>query len=236
MEAWQRRGGPARGSVEGRSVRVLVLGEPGCGKSSLVHFLEHREGAGARPLESTVGFRLVVLPVRGDGGGQGYVELLEVGGHDIPHAPRSLLYQNIDGVLLVHDVTVRASLASLKRWASEAAAAGTFTRRGGAPGGGYLWGLPVPTLVVGNKTDLLRGGSAAGAGREGATGALLASLAGLAGRLRGAGGRKRQKAAAGGGLLPQLETGVQGEVKTAARLGQGDLRLFDAFFKGLLLA
>ena len=68
---------------------------------------------------------------------------------------RRLFYDQINGVILVHDLSVPNSRTSIVKWASEVAAESTFA----APfpdevATSNIGGLPVPVLVVGNKLDL----------------------------------------------------------------------------------
>ena len=62
------------------------------------------------------------------------------------------------GVIFVHDFSQRKTKVSLQRWAAEIAARGTFS----VPMSTFTAaGIPVPFLVIGNKTDLVpkHGGS-----------------------------------------------------------------------------
>ncbi|KAL4573220.1 hypothetical protein LXL04_020019 [Taraxacum kok-saghyz] len=71
----------------------------------------------------------------------------------------------ISGVIFVHGLSQRRTKTSLKKWAAEIAATGTFSAplANGGPGG-----LPVPYLVVGNKADV-----AAQEGTRGSSGNLV---------------------------------------------------------------
>lgn len=55
------------------------------------------------------------------------------------------------GVVFVHDLSQRRTKTSLNKWAAEISATGTFSAPlpSGGPGG-----LPVPYIVIGNKTDI----------------------------------------------------------------------------------
>ena len=97
--------------------------------------------------------------------------------HRRPHeykGERSVFYDELDGVVLVHDLTFRGSAKKLERWAREIAATGTFApaastpQWNAAPGTPLAMppsssnvlhgfgGLPVPALVVANKADYTR--------------------------------------------------------------------------------
>lgn len=142
-------------------VRVLVVGDSGVGKTSLVHLIVKGFSI-ARPAQ-TIGCA-VSLKLISDGnsgssstGSSGdadrdfFVELWDVSGHDRYKDCRSLFYSQINGVIFVHDLSQRRTKSSLQKWAAEVAATGTFTAplRSGGPGG-----LPVPYLVIGNKADV----------------------------------------------------------------------------------
>ncbi|KAL6580671.1 sphingosine N-acyltransferase subunit lip1 [Orobanche minor] len=55
------------------------------------------------------------------------------------------------GVVFVHDFSQRRTKTSLRSWAVEIAANGTFSAPLGSGGPG---GLPVPYIVIGNKADI----------------------------------------------------------------------------------
>ena len=130
-------------------VRVAVVGDAGCGKSSLVRLI--KEGnkvgnlGGLRDVERTVGCRAEVKLVHypechatpgAEASGTEtasytsrphFVELWDVGGHDQYKNERSVYYSHVNGVILVHDLSFRSSAARLERWAREVAASATFS-------------------------------------------------------------------------------------------------------------
>ncbi|URD89752.1 GTP-binding protein [Musa troglodytarum] len=63
----------------------------------------------------------------------------------------SWLHSGCEGVIFVHDLSQRRTKTNLHKWAAEIAANGTFSAPLGSGGPG---GLPVPYLVIGNKTDI----------------------------------------------------------------------------------
>jgi hypothetical protein len=78
---------------------------------------------------------------------------------------RRLYYRQLNGVIMVHDLSDRASHAALGRWAAEVAAEGSFV----APwpddqAARNCGGLPVPVLLLANKADLGKEGAAGGGG------------------------------------------------------------------------
>jgi hypothetical protein len=83
-----------------------------------------------------------------------FVELWDVSGQPKYSQLRSVFLKQLNGVILVYDVTNKASLSRLQKWAAEVAHEGSFV----APLGDELaarnvGGLPVPVLVIGNKSD-----------------------------------------------------------------------------------
>lgn len=163
-------GGPPCGQV-----RVLVVGDSGVGKTSLVHLLV--KGSSITQPPQTVGCTVGVKhtaygnsgsssnSIKGDSERDFFIELWDVSGHDRYKECRSLFYSQINGVIFVHDLSQRRTKASLQKWAAEIAATGTFS----APlGSGGPCGLPVPFIVIGNKTDI-----AAKEGTRGSSGNLV---------------------------------------------------------------
>ena len=174
-------------------VRVAVVGDTGCGKSSLVRLMLEsgepgattsysttRRRGGSRLPDRTIGceaeVRVLHHPPPGASGDSTprphFVEIFDIGGHDEYKGERSVFYDALDGVVLVHDLSFRGSAKKLERWAREIAATGTFApaastpQWNAAPGTPLAMppsssnvlhgfgGLPVPALVVANKADL----------------------------------------------------------------------------------
>ena len=191
-------------------VRVAVVGDTGSGKTSWVHLIRANgphggsRGAGAasvRDQERTMGCKPEVTmvsfdEVRTTGGANPsrpyFVEMWDVGGHHEWKNLRGAFYANLDGVVLVHDLTRRRTLGRLARWAREIAARASFasaTPAGSetdardamvaAVGGKLLGdaldgcvvhgfcGLPVPALFVGNKADIVRDASSSNPREDG---------------------------------------------------------------------
>lgn len=179
-------------------VRVAVVGDTGSGKTSWVHLIRANgphggsRGAGAasvRDQERTMGCKPEVTmvsfdEVRTTGGANPsrpyFVEMWDVGGHHEWKNLRAAFYADLDGVVLVHDLTRRRTLGRLARWAREIAASASFASQTpagsetdardamvAAVGGKLLGdaldgcvvhgfcGLPVPALFVGNKADIV---------------------------------------------------------------------------------
>uniref|UniRef100_A0A0E0HC75 GTP-binding protein n=1 Tax=Oryza nivara TaxID=4536 RepID=A0A0E0HC75_ORYNI len=145
-------------------VRVLVVGDSGVGKSSLVHLIL-KGSAIARPPQ-TIGCAVDVKhitygspgsssnsinSIKGDAERNFFVELWDVSGHERYKECRSLFYSQINGVIFVYDLSQRKTKTNLNKWAVEVAESGTFSAPLGSGGPG---GLPVPYLVIANKVDI----------------------------------------------------------------------------------
>ncbi|KAI3874029.1 hypothetical protein MKX03_035398 [Papaver bracteatum] len=152
---------PCNDDLHCGQIRVLVVGDSGVGKTSLVHLIV--KGSRIRRTSPTVGCTVSVKHtsyggsgsssnnVRGDTERGFFVELWDVSGHERYKDCRSLFYSQINGVIFVHDLAQRSTKTNLQKWASDVAATGTFS----APlsSGGPL-GLLVPYIVIGNKADI----------------------------------------------------------------------------------
>ncbi|WCJ31757.1 Ras-related small GTP-binding family protein [Euphorbia peplus] len=163
-------GGPPSGQV-----RVLVVGDSGVGKTSLVHLIVKGSSV-TRPTQTigcTVGVKHITYgnsgssssSLKGDSERDFFVELWDVSGHERYKDCRSLFYSQINGVIFVHDLSQRRTKTSLQKWASEIAATGSFSAPLGSAGPG---GIPVPFIVIGNKADI-----AAKEGTRGSSGNLV---------------------------------------------------------------
>lgn len=145
------------------------------GKTSIVHLIMNNSAI-ARPSQ-TIGCSVSVKHVtcgspasssnsiKGDAERDFFVELWDISGHERYKDCRTLFYKQINGIILVHDLSQRKTKTNLHKWVSEIAAIGTFS----APlGSGGFNGLPVPYLVIGNKADI-----AAKEGTRGSSGNLV---------------------------------------------------------------
>ncbi|XP_057971168.1 small GTPase LIP1-like [Malania oleifera] len=169
-EAKEQSGGPPCGQV-----RVLVVGDSGVGKSSLVHLIVKGSSISRPPqtVGCTVGVKHTTYgnsgsssnSIKGDSERDFFVELWDVSGHERYKDCRSLFYSQINGVVFVHDLSQRRTKANLQKWAAEIATTGSFS----APlGSGGPSGLPVPFIVIRNKADI-----AAKEGTRGSSGNLV---------------------------------------------------------------
>ncbi|KAK7358909.1 hypothetical protein VNO77_00850 [Canavalia gladiata] len=171
----ERENKELNGGVLCGQVRVLVVGDSGVGKTSLVHLMVKGSPI-ARPTQ-TIGCTVDVKhttygnsgssssSLKGDSERDFFVELWDVSGHERYKDCRSLFYSQINGVIFVHDLSQRRTKTSLQKWAAEIAEAGTFSAPLGSGGPG---GLPVPYIIIGNKADV-----AAKEGTRGSSGNLV---------------------------------------------------------------
>ncbi len=152
--------------VPRETVRVLVVGDAGVGKTSLVHLL--CRGEVAKKVSYTVGAELDVA-VHALPGKAVFVEYVDVGGSSAFEHSRRVWFRGFDGIIGVYDAANTNSRNNLDLWFREAVSlAGVdvlpwraepeclvldlavhLDRR--------LAGRRVPVLVVANKRDLLRG-------------------------------------------------------------------------------
>ncbi|XP_020206863.1 small GTPase LIP1 [Cajanus cajan] len=171
----ERENKELNGGVLCGQVRVLVVGDSGVGKTSLVNLILKGSPI-ARPPQ-TIGCSVNVKhttygnsgssssSLKGDSERDFFVELWDVSGHERYKDCRSLFYSQINGIIFVHDLSQRRTKTSLQKWAAGIAETGTFSAPLGSAGPG---GLPVPYIVIGNKADI-----AAKEGTRGSSGNLV---------------------------------------------------------------
>eukprot|EP00112_Aurelia_sp_Birch-Aquarium-sp1_P000627 Seg1058.18 transcript_id=Seg1058.18/GoldUCD/mRNA.D3Y31 product="Rab-like protein 3" protein_id=Seg1058.18/GoldUCD/D3Y31 len=149
-------------------VRVAVIGDSGVGKTSLVHALAHGEVLSSVPW--TIGCSVEVLLYDYQQGTSSeksmYIELWDIGGSTSHKNSRSIFYNNINGVILVHDLSNKKSYQNLRKWFSELLNSGKQEFTGVSVkseshdyNGGIEYdveqfsGNTLPVLIVGTKLD-----------------------------------------------------------------------------------
>lgn len=146
-------------------VRILVLGDSGVGKSSLVHLMAR--GQPLAHITYTIGASVEVKLHEYREGTPSqktyWIELCDVGGSHSHRNSRQVFYNNFHGLILVHDLSNRKSQQNLEKWLREALARDTgngkqresnwddnvTTQRDEA-----AFDVNVPLLVIGTKQDL----------------------------------------------------------------------------------
>ncbi|XP_070771367.1 rab-like protein 3 isoform X3 [Enoplosus armatus] len=144
-------------------VKVLVLGDSGVGKSSLVHLLCQNQVLGNPSW--TVGCS---VDVRVQDYKEGtpeektyYIELWDVGGSvgsaSSVKSTRAVFYNSVNGIMLVHDLTNKKSSQNLYRWSLEAlnkdsSPTGVIVSNGDYDREQFAEN-PVPLLLIGTKFD-----------------------------------------------------------------------------------
>ncbi|KAJ3180850.1 Rab-like protein 3 [Gaertneriomyces sp. JEL0708] len=157
--------------------RILVVGDQGVGKTSLVHLLCQDEVL--KHPGKTVGCAVdVKIFINSHTSRSHFLEFIDVGACK-SRATRQLFYSNVQGIILVHDVTNRKSYNNLRKWVTDVLGSPTFrmpmspmnspksesvtplydvdVRVADSPSVASPTTAkpPVPILVVGTKSDLL---------------------------------------------------------------------------------
>lgn len=103
-------------------IKVLVLGDSGVGKSSLVHLICHGETTGNT--QWTIGCSIdIKLHQYKEGTAQQrtcYIELWDIGGSRSHAIARKIFYNSFHGIILVQDLTNIKSESNLKNWLGQA--------------------------------------------------------------------------------------------------------------------
>ncbi|XP_037791090.1 rab-like protein 3 isoform X1 [Penaeus monodon] len=148
-------------------VKILVVGDSGVGKSSLVHLICHGQALSNSSWTIGCSVEVRVHEYREGTPSQRpyFVELWDVGGSNSHKNARHVFYNPVHGIILVHDLTNRKSQLNLRRWLSE-----VLIKEGGGTKartplveefdaeqfGGFaqVYGVKkMPVFVVGTKQD-----------------------------------------------------------------------------------
>ncbi|ODM94347.1 Rab-like protein 3, partial [Orchesella cincta] len=154
-------------------VKIVVVGDSGVGKTSAVHLICYN-----KPLSSpswTVGVSLEVKLHDFKAGTPQqkpyFIELWDIGGSSSHRNSRSVFYNGVNGVILVHDLGNRKSEANLRKWLKEIFTSkekDSNTHHGGGGGaslymsGGddddfdpeqFVGSTQIPVFVIGTKQD-----------------------------------------------------------------------------------
>lgn len=95
----------------------------GCGKSSFVHLVANNEVLTSNSLSWTIGCQIEVKlhEYKEDTSYQKtyFIEFFDIGGSLSHKLARNVFYQQLNGIILVHDLTNRKSQDNLKSWLVE---------------------------------------------------------------------------------------------------------------------
>ncbi|ELT98421.1 hypothetical protein CAPTEDRAFT_224674 [Capitella teleta] len=139
-------------------VRVLVVGDSGVGKTSLVHLVCHNEPI--RNPNWTIGSSAEVKLHEYRAGTPAqktfFVELWDVGGWSAHQNSRSIFYTPTHGIILVHDSTNRKSQQNLRKWLAEVLNKDSNDKNEefDYDPEQYAGASTLPILVIGTKIDL----------------------------------------------------------------------------------
>jgi Rab-like protein 3 len=127
-------------NLDKTSAKILVLGDSGVGKSSLIHLICHSSVLSSA--QWTIGCSIDVKLHDNC-----FLEFWDIGGSRTHKIARSFLYQDYHGIMLVFDATNKKSRLNLDEWLAE------VTHRDCAS---------VPIITIGTKSDQISYGSYGG--------------------------------------------------------------------------
>eukprot|EP00756_Hemistasia_phaeocysticola_P001528 Hpha_TRINITY_DN11074_c0_g1::TRINITY_DN11074_c0_g1_i1::g.92668::m.92668/K07918/RAB32; Ras-related protein Rab-32 len=123
-------------------LKVLVVGEVGVGKTTLVHRFVHRKFSGS--LKPTIGVDFALKEAVRQGGEKVMVQVWDVAGQERVRQLTRVYYQGARGVVVVFDLTRRDTLRKALEWKKD------IDNKVLLPDES-----PVPCLLVGSKLDLV---------------------------------------------------------------------------------
>ncbi|XP_038202777.1 rab-like protein 3 isoform X1 [Arvicola amphibius] len=144
-------------------VKVLVLGDSGVGKSSLVHLLCHSQVLGnpSWTVGCSVDIRVHDYKEGTPEEKTYYIELWDIGGSvgsaSSVKSTRAVFYNSVNGIILVHDLTNKKSSQNLYRWSLEVLNRDLVPTGVLVTNGDYdreqFADNQIPLLVIGTKLD-----------------------------------------------------------------------------------
>lgn len=157
-------------------IKILVMGDSGVGKTCLVHLLCHNEPlvTGTWTIGASIDIKLHEYSEGTPAQRSQLLELWDIGGSRGHFIARQILYQNVYGIILVHDLTNSKSHVNLRKWLNEVICDRDLVREPRTTSAfslSALLGAPpsfddsdfdprtfaaknIPVLVVGTKADL----------------------------------------------------------------------------------
>ena len=159
-------------------VKILVVGDSGVGKTSLVHHICHDESI-SNPgwtIGCTVEVKLYDYKEGCPGMKTFFLEFWDVGGSASHQNSRAIFYNGVNGLILVHDITNKKSFTNLRRWLAEVLGNGRegngflSNKQSKTTSGGDSWfefsidmgeeydseqfvGNQIPVIIIGTKLD-----------------------------------------------------------------------------------
>lgn len=133
-------------NLDKASAKILVLGDSGVGKSSLIHLICH--GSVLSSAQWTIGCAIDVKLYE-----DYFLEFWDIGGSRSHKIARSFLYQDYHGIMLVFDATNKKSRDNLNAWLAE------VTQKANDKDLETFVNKNVPVIKIATKKDLLPHGS-----------------------------------------------------------------------------
>lgn len=102
-------------------VRIIVAGDSGVGKSSMVYLIANNEVLTSAPYTVGCSVEVKLHEYKEDTKQEKtfFIELFDIGGSLSHRNTRNVFYQQTNGIILVHDATNRKSHENLKSWLVE---------------------------------------------------------------------------------------------------------------------
>ncbi|CAH1795335.1 unnamed protein product [Owenia fusiformis] len=138
-------------------VRILVVGDSGVGKTSLVHLMVNNEPIGnpSWTIGGSVDVKLHDYKAGTPAEKTFFIELWDIGGSSSHSNSRFIFYNPVHGIILVHDLTNRKSHQNLNKWLSEVLNKDNKDNNGYDFDPEQFAGNQVPILVIGTKADMV---------------------------------------------------------------------------------
>lgn len=128
-------------------IKLIMLGDANVGKTSIFRRMRGDSAESIKVREPTGEVRVIQFPYTVSSVGPVMVDLFDTAGEEMHRAVTETFFRNLDGAVLVYDLTRPETLTSLvKYWIPRVLA---HAMRSGAP--------PPLFLLLGNKSDLVRG-------------------------------------------------------------------------------